>query len=171
MSTLGSQINYSHQTVYKALTGPNMPSRAVTEALGKALGGEESMRQVLVLWEDAVDEERDDRPEESDSGQKNPDDSLSPAHMGLVIALRTLQQRAPVWKLSRYAEQAGMARSTAYSILSGRHLPSWQPLQRLIVQLGGDPDEFHRQWEAAFRERQAKRLSRRSTVARQTDSR
>ncbi|WP_230591064.1 helix-turn-helix transcriptional regulator [Rhodococcoides fascians] len=58
-ATLANQLGVSHQTVYKALTGPRMPSQAITESLATELGGEEAAAAVLAVWVRGVEEERD----------------------------------------------------------------------------------------------------------------
>ncbi|MGW0323949.1 hypothetical protein [Nocardia sp. NPDC003183] len=57
-SELGKLAGYSHQSVYKALTGPRMPSRAMTEALVQALAGQPEVDTVMGLWSLGVHEER-----------------------------------------------------------------------------------------------------------------
>lgn len=55
---LGRMAGYSHQTVYKALTGPRMPARAMTEALVGALACQSEVDKVMRLWSLGVHEER-----------------------------------------------------------------------------------------------------------------
>lgn len=55
---LGKLLDYSHQAVYKALTGPRMPSRAMATNLAKVLGGESAAAVALQLWSAGVREER-----------------------------------------------------------------------------------------------------------------
>ncbi|RDI68966.1 hypothetical protein [Nocardia pseudobrasiliensis] len=55
---LGRLLDYSHQAVYKALTGPRMPSRAMAANLAKVVGGEAAAKTALRLWSAGVHEER-----------------------------------------------------------------------------------------------------------------
>lgn len=57
-AALASSVHVSYQTVYKALTGPKMPSRPLTEALGEALGGPSGAKVALEHWTYGVAEER-----------------------------------------------------------------------------------------------------------------
>ncbi|MGV9662774.1 hypothetical protein [Nocardia niigatensis] len=55
---LGRLLDYSHQAVYKALTGPRMPSRAMAVNLSKVVAGEAASKVALQLWSAGVREER-----------------------------------------------------------------------------------------------------------------
>ncbi|MFI9404497.1 hypothetical protein [Nocardia sp. NPDC052316] len=55
---LGARIGHSHQAVYKALTGPKMPSRAIVGRLAEALGGDAVATEAAKLWTAGVYEER-----------------------------------------------------------------------------------------------------------------
>lgn len=53
---LGKQLGCSHQAVYKALTGPKMPSERMVRALAEKLGGD--AEATLQLWRRGVAEQR-----------------------------------------------------------------------------------------------------------------
>ena len=55
---LAERIGYSHQAVYRALTGPRMPSLHLTSKLATSLGGESSSADSLELWFQGVLDER-----------------------------------------------------------------------------------------------------------------
>ncbi|MFI6998318.1 response regulator transcription factor [Nocardia sp. NPDC050175] len=55
---LGQQVGYSHQAVYKALTGPNMPSEQITTVIAHWFGAEEAVATALDLWRRAVAEQQ-----------------------------------------------------------------------------------------------------------------
>jgi DNA-binding phage protein len=55
---LAERIGYSHQAVYRALTGPQMPSLHLTSKLATSLGGENSAADSLELWLRGVLDER-----------------------------------------------------------------------------------------------------------------
>ncbi|MEU3010103.1 response regulator transcription factor [Nocardia asteroides] len=66
---LGDRTGYSHQAVYKALTGPKMPSERITESIAVELGGSTAVERVRRLWSAGVAEQRDalqTDPERSD---------------------------------------------------------------------------------------------------------
>ncbi|WP_019931682.1 bifunctional diguanylate cyclase/phosphodiesterase [Nocardia sp. BMG111209] len=60
MSTpqLGRLLDYSHQAVYKALTGPRMPSHSMAAGLARVLAGEPAAAVALRLWSAGVQEEQ-----------------------------------------------------------------------------------------------------------------
>lgn len=80
---------YSHQAVYKAITGPKVPSRQITEAIVHALEGEQGVKWVSELWCKAVSEQRS----EQHAGQANdvPRDGGSPSD---VVATELIGRRA-----------------------------------------------------------------------------
>lgn len=55
---IGHRTGYSHQAVYKALTGPKMPSRRIAHAIANALGGLDAVDPIMVLWDQGAEEER-----------------------------------------------------------------------------------------------------------------
>lgn len=55
---LAERIGYSHQAVYRALTGPRMPSLHLTTKLATSLGGTDSAAASLELWLQGVLDER-----------------------------------------------------------------------------------------------------------------
>ncbi|WP_407674427.1 helix-turn-helix domain-containing protein [Nonomuraea glycinis] len=152
VAAIAKIVHCSHQAVYKALTGPNLPSRTITKTLVEALAGQEAAKEILRLWTDAVDESRSVDSTPPDQKHQKP----GPAHQQLLTVLGELRNRSR-WKVELHANRASMGRSTVYAILAGRYLPSWTTLERLVSQLGGDPAQFRQLWELAFDERRTRR--------------
>jgi DNA-binding phage protein len=67
---LAERIGYSHQAVYRALTGPQMPSLHLTSKLATSLGGENSAADSLELWLQGVLDERTIRIRNNNSRDK-----------------------------------------------------------------------------------------------------
>lgn len=83
---------YSHQAVYKALTGPKVPSLEITKAIAHALEGDRGVEWVSKLWWKAVSEERFERQAERVS--LSPHSAMPPEGSGAaeVIPLRAPTQ-------------------------------------------------------------------------------
>jgi DNA-binding CsgD family transcriptional regulator len=58
MTQLAAIVHVSYQSVHKALTGPRVPSRGLTEALARSLGGQSAVDDAVEWWTAAVAEER-----------------------------------------------------------------------------------------------------------------
>jgi RNA polymerase sigma-70 factor (ECF subfamily) len=77
-TNLGRLVHFNHQGIYRALTGPTMPSLKLTVALSRALGGEHAEELARTYWSAGVKEQR--RSEES---------SRRPAEDAVKIALKS----------------------------------------------------------------------------------
>jgi predicted DNA-binding transcriptional regulator AlpA/DNA-binding XRE family transcriptional regulator len=172
VAELGSKVGYSHQTIYKALTGPKMPSSRVVVALAQVLGDEDTVMDVCRRWENAVSEQRSAQLGVSEipaiSSRISPESSenLSPtAHDELCLRLKQAVDDSPL-KLEAHAEHTGvMSRSTAYNIISGRVLPRWVSIEWLARELRLSTDELYPLYLEAVRERELRRRSARRQAA------
>jgi DNA-binding XRE family transcriptional regulator len=172
VAELGNRVGYSHQAVYKALTGPKMPSRRVVVALAQVLGDEDTVIDVCRRWESAVAEERSalseisEIPAVSSRISTKAGENLSPtAHDELCIRLKQALDDSPL-KLEAHAEHTGiMSRSTAYNIISGRVLPRWVTVEWLARELRLSTDELYPLYLEAVRERELQRRSTRRQAA------
>ncbi|WP_447002413.1 helix-turn-helix domain-containing protein [Saccharothrix isguenensis] len=166
VSRLASEAGVSHQTVYKALTGPKVPSRSTTEALARSLAGEEAAATALLRWESAVAEERGLDSSvfvgttAKSSGIHETTRPITSARQELALRLKQAYEDSSV-KLEYIANQAGvLSRSSAYDILAGRSLPRWVVLERLAQVLGVDPGSIRPLYEDAVRDRELDRQQR-----------
>lgn len=57
-AAIAVEVHFSAQAVHKALTGPRIPGRLMTERIARTQGGEHAVEPALQLWTAAVAEER-----------------------------------------------------------------------------------------------------------------
>jgi DNA-binding XRE family transcriptional regulator len=167
ISRLASTIDFSHQTVYKALTGPKMPSQRVLDAIVGALD-RDSLPEARERWQRAVAEARS-LP--SVDVHKNPasalENSENSAQERLSSRLREAYEESPL-KAEGLASKVGFSRSTAYNVISGRSLPAWEVMAPFVELLDLAPEEIHPLHLAARQERRdQQKVARRRRTLRQ----
>lgn len=127
---LGELVNVGHQAVYKALTGPKVPSRHLTLDLARKLGGNDAALEALDLWQKAVKEQRGfdtgQRIEPSPASLANPVQppkaQPDPARLKFAKVINAIvnSRRGGV---RRAVEETPIPRSTLYSWTGGASVP------------------------------------------------
>jgi len=138
VSAVASKCRFSHQTVYKALVGPKMPSERVVEAIVSALGRPEALSRTVALLRLGVEEERESVSTEVSSSPRDPTRPRRSAHPRdrLVELLRRAKDKSH-YKVQYLGARAGMCRSKAYGIfsLTGDKIPTFYELKVLAEEL------------------------------------
>jgi transcriptional regulator with XRE-family HTH domain len=148
VAAIARDVGVSHQTIYKALTGPRLPSRAVAQDLATYLGRTDSQQlveQVLERWTLAVAEEREPKRTPTSTHSRGrpwgPIDANSRLSMTrFVEELRRVTTRAGITQ-HLLATQTGTSPATLSRYFRGSSLPSDAILEKLVDALGASPAE------------------------------
>lgn len=167
VATLAVAAGISHQAVYKALTGPKMPSRSTTETLVRSIAGQDAVAPAVARWEEAVADERQLRTSETwtrADAFRTTTDGPEPETKPAVLARQELADlikeavNKSGWTGGMLAKHANISRSTAYMLLAGKSLPSSYVIRTLAEILPIDRSRLYALYDAARRERDALRV-------------
>lgn len=159
VASIARDVGVSHQTIYKALTGPRLPSRTVTQDLATYLGRphpQQLVDQVIELWTLAVAEER--RPEmtyttKSRGRPWSPINTRSHAVYNFVDNLRRAITRAGLTQ-SELARQIGVPASRLSTYFNGSSLPNDDMFTKLLDGVDVSPAQ-RAPFEASLRQARA----------------
>lgn len=147
VATISRAIPFSHQAIYKALTGPNTPSKHIVATLSEHLGGQDALVKTLEFWTAAVAEERNERSGSvHETTRKRLD---SPARKEFAEALTKMFDIAGRPTMKQLERGAAASRSTIYNLLAGRTLSDWDTIQAVVRTLGSEPEGLKQLWTAA----------------------
>jgi DNA-binding phage protein len=152
VAKIADRVHYSHQTIYKALTGPEMPSFAVAEAISRGLGGEQARVRAVELWMRAVAEQRGLQRPNMPGGESGQDATVSNSSARLEFRqalAQAIESRSR--GVRAVAEELDMARSTVYGYLKGDRLPSGTTA-RFLDNLFGTNGSLYEIWSRAVKE-------------------
>lgn len=139
VATIAEESSYSHQTVYKALTGPQLPARQTVLGIAKALNS--TAANLITLWTDAVAEQRSiNTPPPGTRPTANAIIQEDQAYETLYKILNQTRESAGSPPLATIAQQAGLSRSTVTNAFrNGSPFPNWGTFARILDILEIDP--------------------------------
>lgn len=139
VASLAHEIGLSHQTIYKALTGPRVPSRAVIYDLATYLGRPDPgdlVDHILALWTHAVAEERQPSSSWKHSNLQQAASPMQELDLeSFTERLQMLRNRAGV-SIRDIATASQYSKSAISSYFTGRVLPSDLAMSRILDALG-----------------------------------
>ncbi|WP_280492909.1 helix-turn-helix transcriptional regulator [Nocardia asiatica] len=136
VARIAQETDLSHQAVYKALTGPRMPSRHVAMTIAKTIADDSAEKAAELHWTEGVAEQRalagrQPRPRRSSIAE-----SPEPKTAVEMLASAVKDAAAESGKsIGQIAKETDLPRSTAYAAVSGKSLPSestWRILSRAL---------------------------------------
>ncbi|WP_093085422.1 helix-turn-helix transcriptional regulator [Pseudonocardia oroxyli] len=148
-AVLGELTGFSSQTIYRALTGPKMPSRRVVTALAAALGDEQLQNELMTFWVAGVAESRESPSLESYSPTRDSRETFS-AELAKLKDESGLSFRALAHRIESPSGQPVMSFTTIRDYIQGRSLPSPDRLMLILDALGVKSQAERHRWRESL---------------------